>query len=181
MKTAMVLAALLIARTVLAQPGETAPSAPPTPAPAAPVADPAYGEAPERTVGSEDAGRRKYVVRYPPDRPHSNIVLLAALGGATLLFGGAGVYFHLQSRSAADDVSAKTDTGLPWTQDRQDTYDRSERDATIAGVLYGIGGALALTTAILYIVTEPELQETVMTPRVTATRDGAMFGGTWSF
>jgi len=206
MRTALVVAAMLFARSTLAQPGETAPQPEPTapqppaappaapaeppasPPAEAPKVDPAYGEAPDDSVlNDDDSSRpglrrgRTIVVRYTPDRTRANMVMLGAFGGAAALFGGLGVYFHLESRSEADEVSAKSYTGRPWTQERQDTYDRSTRDSTIAGVLYGIGGALALTTAVLYIVTEPELQETIMTPHVSATREGAMIGGGWRF
>ncbi len=186
-------------------PGPTQPApgpAVPTPTPPAdpgetpaPKADPAYGDRPDNAVdtpgANEMAGIRRgrdIVVRYRADRPKKNIVTLALLGGSSVVFGAIGLYFNLEARSASDEVSALKFTGRPWTPERQDRYDEAVRDSTIAGVMYGIGGALLLTTAVYYIVTEPAQEEMVITPNsrrphalVTPTPGGAFVGGGWSF
>src|SRR5690606_19208041 len=93
------------------------------------------------------------------------------------VFGAVGLYFHLDARSAKTDVEAKPQCttgpmGLEcapvrtWSPAYADTYDRAVRSSTIAGVAYGVGGALLLTTAILYIVTEPDLETRTIHPHV---------------
>lgn len=187
MRTALALAAM----SVPAFAGEPEPAAPalPAPAPAStepvggppgetpptpePNVDPAYGERPdahessERIGPNEGAGARRgrdIVVKYYPDRSRDNMMMLGLLGGAGALFGAVGLYFHLDSRDATDEVKADRYTGLTWTAARQDTYDRAHRSAAIATVSYGIGGALLLATAVAYIVTEPEMEQLVIHP-----------------
>lgn len=206
MRTALVLVAAL-ARTASAQPGDTAPQPPapadPAPAPPAeppaapePKADPAYGDQPGHAViGAESSTApglrtgRGIVVRYTPNRSKENIILLSVLAGSSLVFGGIGLYFHFDSRSSSDMVSAHKFTGLPWTQERQDIYDDAHHSATVAKVAYGIGSAVLLTTAIVYMVTEPKMKEMSVashasgkpTALVAPTRGGAIVGGAWSF
>jgi hypothetical protein len=156
-------------------PGQTIPTSAPAPEQPAPepAVDPAYSERPDshesatRAGPNERSGTRRtrdIVVKYHPDRSRENIMKVALLGGASLLFGGAGLYFHFDSRSATDSVKADRYTGRTWTADRQDTYDRAHRSAGIAGVAYGIGGALLIATAITYMVTEPPLETIVIHP-----------------
>lgn len=163
----------------LSPPGQTvpAPAPPPTPpegqpAPE-PAVDPAYGERPDthesatRLGPNERAGVRRardIVVKYHPDRSRENVTMVALLGGAGVLFGGVGLYFHFDSRSASDEVKSHRYTGRTWTQEREDTFDRAHRSAAIAGVAYGIGGALLIATAVAYIVTEPPLETLVIHP-----------------
>jgi hypothetical protein len=132
---------------------------------------------------------RDIVVRYRPDRPKKNVVTCAILGGSAVVVGAIGLYFNLEARSASDEVSAIKFTGRAWTPERQDRYDDAQRNGTIAGVMYGLGGALLLTTAIYYIVTEPAQEEMVITPNsrrpasamIAPTPGGALVGGAWSF
>jgi hypothetical protein len=154
-------------------PSQTIPApVPPPPAPE-PAVDPAYSERPDahesatRMGPNERIGVRRardIVVKYRPDRSHKNITTLAVLGGAGVLFSGIGLYFHFDSRSASDDVNAHRYTGNTWTLDRQDRFDRAHRSATLAGVGYGIGGALLIATAVVYMVTEPPLESLVIHP-----------------
>ena len=164
----------------------------PPPQPEAPKADPAYGDKPDAGGGiSTFNGVRghDYFVKSYPDRTQKNVVTLAVGAGASVLIGGVGLYFHLDSRDSANQVSAHKFTGEPWSEDRQALYDDAHSSAVKAGVFYGIGGALLLGTAIAYMVTEPK-QETMLIhphsdPKPTAllapTRGGALIGGTWSF
>jgi hypothetical protein len=179
-------------------PGATPPTEGQPPA-GEPAVDPAYGEKPDPTAptpsGVDDryvrgvrAGR-EIVVRYTPDRSRNNITFVAVTAGAGALLGLVGAYFHLDSSSATDDVSADHFLGRPWTADNEDTYDRAHRSATIAGILYGVGGALLLTSAITYIATEPKLETRVIHPHTNAKpmtmvapiRGGAVVGAGWSF
>lgn len=160
------------------------------PTTAEPGADPAYGRPPDPDVRKYSAPRAKDVVIIAyPERSRQNIMLLAGLGTGGVLLGAIGLYFHLDSRSASNEVSADQFSGRIWTADRQDTYDRANRSATIAGVFYGVGGALLLATAITYMVTEPEPEKLTIHPHgpssaralVAPTRGGAIIGGGWSF
>lgn len=145
--------------------------APPADAPPAPEPkiDPAYSERPDadesgKRMGPGTRRRREIVVKYHPDRSRDNVMMLALLGGAGVLFGGVGLYFHFDSRSATDEVKASRYTGRTWTSERQDTYDRAHRSAAIAGVSYGIGGAFLIATAVAYMITEPGLESFVIHP-----------------
>lgn len=178
---------------------EPAPDAAGAPA-EAPPADPAYGERPDPSYREQHdprydtrdfpapRGKDVVIVSYP-DRSKRNILTLAILGGAGVVTGAIGAYFHLDARSAADEVAADGFTGEVWSAEHQDAYDRSQRSSVVAGVFYGIGGALLLATAITYIATEPKAETMVIHPRanpktsalVAPTRGGAILGGTWSF
>lgn len=171
-------------------PGDTAPAD-------APKVDPAYGERPAPSHDTRNfpapRGKDVVIVSYP-DRSKRNITTLAVLGGGGLLASALGLYFHLDSRSASDDVSAQSYTGETWSAAHEDTYDRAHRSSIAAGVLYGLGAGLVLATAITYIVTEPKPETMVIHPHsthasararrvplVAPTRGGAVVGGAWSF
>jgi hypothetical protein len=165
-------------------PGETAPTAPP--------ADPAYGDHPEPSYDTRDfpapRGKDVIIVSYP-DRSKKNITTLAVLGGAGLLAGAIGLYFHMDWRSSSNEVATNDYTGDVWTAAHQDTYDRAHSSSIAAGVLYGLGGGLLLATAITYIATEPKAETMIIHPNsrpkrsalVAPTQGGAMIGGRWSF
>jgi hypothetical protein len=180
------------AQTPTAAPGDT-PPAPPQPEHPVdePKADPAYGERPDADTRNFAAPRGKDVIIIAyPDRTTKNLVTIGALAGAGVVAGAIGLYFHIDSRDASDEVSAHNFTGKPWTQERQDAYDRAHSSATAAEVLYGIGGALVLATAVVYIVTEPKAETMTIHPHadykpsalVAPLRGGgAIVGGAWSF
>jgi hypothetical protein len=198
----MRVALALVAMTAPAFADETDPVSPPTPpatsppsqtipAPvpsqgppgAQPAVDPAYGER------SEVRRNRDIVVKYRAERSRQNITTVALLGGAGLLFGGVGLYFHFDSRSATDDVKADSYSGRTWTPDREDTFDRAHRSAALAGVGYGIGGAFLIATAVMYMATEPPLEEIVIhshtdqapVTMVTPLPGGAFVSRGWEF
>jgi hypothetical protein len=173
-----------------------APAAPEAEPAAARRIDPAYGELPDprEERGAPVIPRRgqDIVISVRNDRSSTNIAALVAVGGAGLVMGGIGLYFHLDSRDAANSVSANRFTGRPWTQERQDAYDRAYESRTTAAVFYGIGAALALGTIIAYIVTEPAAETLVIRPQGRAgtsraapllvpTEGGGLLGGAWRF
>lgn len=179
-----------------AAPGQTPATAPTgQPQPEHPVdepkADPAYGERPDADSRNFAGPRGKDVVIVAyPDRTTKNLVTLGVLAGAGVVVGAVGLYFHLDSRDASDKVAAHNFTGEAWTADRQDAYDRAHSSATAAGVLYGIGGALVLATAVVYIATEPKAETMTIHPHVDPKPSafvaplrggGAMVAGAWSF
>lgn len=205
MRTALVCVAMLVATRAFAD--DPAPVPAPAPAPASepqpapppqppapePKADPAYGEKPDAADGG--AGYfaapkgHDYTIRTYADRTTNNVIGLAVVGGASLIIGGIGVYYNLDSRDRSAEVSAHKLTGIAWTPELQSKYDQAQHSATMAGVMYGIGGALLLGTAIAYIITEPKQEEIVVHPHVDSKptalvapiRGGALVGGTWSF
>lgn len=164
-------------------PGETAPA---SDAPA----DPAYGERPNPDVRDFPAPRGKDVVIVSyPERSKQNMLVLGGMAATGVILGAVGLYFHLDSRSASNEVTAQSFTGEPWTPERQVTYDRAHSSSIVAGVMYGIGGGLLLATAIAFIVTEPEAETLVIQPHgspkptavVAPIKGGALVGGTWRF
>ena len=163
--------------------GTAAPAEEKPPAPA-PPADPAYGEAPEWDVKNFPAPRGKdYVIVSYPERSKKNVTVLVGMAAGGVVLGGLGVYFHLDSRDASDEVGAQKFTGATWTAERQNTYERAHSSAVAAGVLYGVGGGLLLATAIAFIATEPKAENIVIHPHtaVVPTRGGAFVGTGWSF
>jgi hypothetical protein len=166
------LAIAAVPRLVLAQPAEP-PDKP------APVPDRDY----EPPASVEPTHQKDIVVRTEPDRSRNNVIVLASLAGAAVAFGGVGLYFHLDSKSASDEVSAKNVKNTAWTAADAVTLDRANSSATKAEVFYGIGGALLVGAAVAFIITAPKPETTVIHSHVVAapTPGGAMIGGVWSF
>jgi hypothetical protein len=130
------------------------------------------------------------VITTPGERTTKNKAVLGGVAGAGVLAGAIGLLFNLDSRSAAAEVSAHNFTHEPWTQARQDAYDRASSAGTKAAIVYGVGGALLVGAVVAYLVTEPKSETTVIHPhhRPAATPTiepapggGAMLGGMWSF
>jgi hypothetical protein len=176
-------------------PPTPAPAPAPQPAPAppgdtAPKTDPAYGDYNNPDVRDFPApkGKDVIVVAYP-ERSKRNIITLGGMAAGGLILGAVGLYYHLDSRSAADEVGAHSFSGEPWTADKQAAYERAHSSSVTAGVFYGIGGALLIATAITYIVTEPEAETMVIHPHtdpkptalVAPIKGGAVVGGAWRF
>jgi hypothetical protein len=164
----LVLAALVVPRLVLADVPDSGVS---------PTAGPPGADAP-RPVSMR---HKDIVVTTPGERTAKNIAILASIAGAGVLFGGLGVYYNLDSRSAANDVSAHRPMSVPWTDDRQATYDRAHDSGVKAGIFYGVGGALLVGAAVALIVTAPKDEITVIHPHLEVGPGGATLGGTWSF
>lgn len=121
------------------------------------------------------------VVTSTGERSAKNIAILASVAGAAALIGGLGVYYNLDSKSAADEVSAHRLLSVPWTSDRQATYDRAHDSAVKAEIFYGVGGALLIGAVVGLIVTQPKTETTVIHPHVAVGPGGAVLGGSWSF
>ena len=95
-------------------------------------------------------------VRQANHRTTGQRALIGGLLGGALVAAGTGLYFHLQSRDASNEVSVVGDfTSLTWTPQRQDTYDRALGDRTLAIVGYSVGGALLVGSAVALILTNP--------------------------
>lgn len=130
------------------------------------------------------------VIETPGQRSTKNVAILSALAGAAVVFGGIGLYENLDSKSAADQVSAGMSTGLAWSPALQDTYDRAHRSGVLAGVCYGIGGAFLVGAAAYLIATVPKSEVTIIRPHtaggapiptVAFGPHGAVVGGIWRF
>jgi hypothetical protein len=180
-----------------------APAAPPTtdlstaaPAPAPPAAEPpvtppAAPGAPDPDGGADfrpKPMRKDIVITVDGDRSTQNIAMLAGIAGAGALLSGLGLYYNLDSKSAADGVSPKHPTNTPWTQAQIDEVDRAHSSAVKAGIFYGVGGAVLIGAIVTFIVTQPRAETTVIHPHYTSmqpivapTPTGAIVGGAWRF
>lgn len=138
-------------------------------------------------VSAATAHAGDITIEIPGERSSENKILLGSLAGAGLVLGALGAYWHLDSRSASNDVSSDRFTGHAWTAEDEALVDRADRSRGRAIVAYSAGGALLLGAAIVYIVTEPRSETTVIhphgrgTPTVAPTEGGAVLGGMWSF
>jgi len=63
------------------------------------------------------------VIEVPGERTMDNKLFLGGLAGAGFLVGAVGAYFHLDSRSAANDVSSDRYTGHAWTSEDEALVD----------------------------------------------------------
>ncbi|HEY1557429.1 MAG TPA: hypothetical protein VGF94_21485 [Kofleriaceae bacterium] len=131
------------------------------------------------------ASGRDIVVVTEGSRSTTNILALSGAALAGLAFGGVGLYYNLDARDAANQVTTTGPVGQPWTKADQATFDRANSSSTKAEVFYGIGGACVIAVAVAYMVTAPASETTVIHPRATATvaptPGGAVVGGVWRF
>ncbi|CAN5880379.1 hypothetical protein BH11MYX3_BH11MYX3_15030 [soil metagenome] len=127
------------------------------------------------------------VIEIPGERSTENKLLLGGLAGAGAIVGAIGAYFHLDSRSASDDVSSSKFTGQAWTPDDQEAFDRADRSRSRAIIGYSVGGVLLAGAVIAYIITEPKSEKVVIrphgrgSPTIAPAEGGAVLGGMWSF
>jgi len=102
----------------------------------------AAAEVARRRVADAEAARRGTTARY------FRISGLAT-GAAGLATIGASAYFGMRARSGSRDAAAVT--GM-WTEDAQRDFDRAKSSERTMFVLLGVGGGVAITGAILYLV-----------------------------
>jgi hypothetical protein len=133
-------------------------------------------------------GAKDIVITTEGERTTNNKLVLAGLAGGAAVLGGIGLYYNLDSRSAASSVSAENPTNKTWTPADASDYSRAHDSAVKAGVFYGIGGALLVGAVVGLIATAPKSETTVMhtapataTPIVAPTPGGAVLGGSWRF
>jgi len=118
--------------------------------------------------------------RTPPQR----LAIWGLLGGGVLA-GAAGVWFHLDSRDAAGELSVNDARPIgTWTPDRQDTYDRADRSGAKAILFYGLGGACLAGAFVVAALTHPGADAVDVRPahaRATfgTVPGGAVVGGAW--
>lgn len=123
------------------------------------------------------------VVEVQEDRSTANIAAISGVAGAGAIFGGLGVYFHLDSRTQSDKVSAGKATSRPWSPADQAAVDQAASDRTKAAVFYGVGGALLIGAVVAMIVTDPGSTKTIIHPHtaIAPTPGGAIAMRSWSF
>jgi hypothetical protein len=126
---------------------------------------------------------REIVVDVPGVRSRNNKIILASSTALGVLVGALGVYYHLDSRDAANAVTATTFTGRAWTPADDELVDQAERSRTRAAIAYSVGGALVTAAIVGFIFTEPKSEREVIRPHAQATlaptQGGAMLGGVW--
>jgi|HubBroStandDraft_6_1064221.scaffolds.fasta_scaffold169310_3 hypothetical protein len=148
---------------------------------------PIHADAPAAVVGNANVvgADHPIVVTTPGERSAQNIQLVAGIAGIGLVLTGLGVFYHLDSRSTSNTVSASGPTDQPWTDADQAQYDHAHSLAVEAGVFYGLGGAVLVGALVMWLVTAPDEQRVVIQPRVmptvTPAPGGALLGGAWRF
>jgi len=126
---------------------------------------------------------REIVVEVPGERSTSNKLLTGTLAMAGLVAGSLGLYWHLDSREASDEVTADAFTGRSWSVEDVEQVDRADRSKTLATVGYAVGGSLLVAAVVTFIVTEPASDRSVIRTGaiVSPTSGGAIVGRMWSF
>lgn len=160
------------------------PAPPPVEPPAEPPVEPPLPvEAPPReeqpTVIPQRS--REIKIEVPGERSRDNMLLVGGLAAGGLLVSALGVYWHLDSRDAADQINADDVTGHAWGQAQVDLEDRANRSRTRAIISYSIGGALLVGTLVTYIVTSPRSETTVIRTGFAPVEHGGVVTRMWSF
>jgi hypothetical protein len=191
MRAVWLACALLLGGVAPTRADEPAPLAPTTePAPASGEASgtaPAPGEQPrpdiDHPVLRPSIRRKEIVIDIPGERSRTNKLVLAATTAAGVIAGGVGLYWHLDSRSASNEVSSDVFTGHAWSAADEAEVARADRSRTRAAIAYTVGGAFITAAIVALIVTEPKSEQTVIRPHASLqpTTGGAVVGGMWSF
>lgn len=128
--------------------------------------------------------------RIEGERTGTQKIWLVSLAGGAVLAGGLGLYYNLESRDIADEVGTEAGAGpaLVYTPEIDERRRTGERYAMRARVLYGLGGALVIATAVYFVWTSPDDRVIAYgsdddRPDVTIApvRGGAVIGAGWSF
>lgn len=120
-------------------------------------------------------------------------IFIASMFGGTVLFGGIGLLFHIDSKNKSDEVStgAGRHTGRVYTEELDDTRRAAIRSRNLAIASYALAGGFLIGTFVAYLVTDPG-QETIRVGTqaadpsgarllVAPTEGGALVGGAWRF
>jgi hypothetical protein len=157
---------------------EPAPATEPAPAPA-PVIVPDDERAPVLRARSRDL-----TIEVPGERSRNNKLIIGGIFGGGVLVSALGLYYHLDSRDAANEVSADRFNGKSWSEKQDDLVARADRSKTRATVAYAIGGGLLIGAIVAYIVTAPKSETAVIHTGgvvVVPTDEGGMVTRMWSF
>lgn len=99
---------------------------------------------------------------------------------------GVAVHFHLDSRDAADEVSANDRlTGETWTPALQDTYDRAGTSGTYAIVGYVVGALFLGGSVVAAWKTQPDQEQIEIDNHgrasITPIKGGILMARAWSW
>jgi hypothetical protein len=175
---ARMLRVLVVVTLVVSVPG--APRADtPAPAPTAPTA-------PTPTIDYFQKGGNQLVVRKSRSRTRNQRLLIYGLAGGAAAFAGIAAYFHYDSKSIADELSADSDQNERWSEDHQDKYDRGQLDGKLAIAGYAISAGLIAATIVVVLKTDPGTElETIgpggSKPVANVVPGGATVGASWSW
>jgi hypothetical protein len=124
----------------------------------------------------------------PVERSHRAWAIVGGLAGAALIVGGVGLAFHLDSRSAANQLGASLPTGEPWDAAHQAVADRAVSSGHKAEALYALGGASMIGAFVVFVLSEHHGADGAVIaggpargPLIVPTAGGAVVGGGWSF
>jgi hypothetical protein len=120
---------------------------------------------------------REIVIDVPGERTRNQKILVGSLSGAGALAGLIGLYFHLDSKSATDKVSAKVTVGRAWSADDQALVDQAERSRSRATIGYSVGGVCLIGGIVALILTVPKSERNVIRPHFAANEHGGVIGG----
>ena len=151
--------------------------APPATTPSAPT---------NPTIDYFQKGGGGVLVRKDRSRTRRQKLLIYGLAGGAALFGGLGAYFHYDSKSIADELSADSDQHQRWSPELQDKYDRGQLDGKLAIAGYAISAGLIAATIVVVIKTDPGTElETIgpggAKPVADVVPGGATVGASWSW
>jgi len=128
---------------------------------------------------------RDITIEVPGERSRNNKLVIGGVAAAGAIVSVLGVYWHLDSRDASNEVSADAFTGKAWGDDEIALVDRAERSKTRATVAYSIGGALLIGAVAAWIFTAPKSETAIIRTGVIVTPPDHGGGGVvskmWSF
>lgn len=160
------------------------PASAPAPAPAPTVVIP-----PPAPVSEQPAPQPRHMrdikIEVPGERSRNNKLVIGGVAAAGAIVSLLGVYWHLDSRDASNEVSADAFTGKAWGDDEIALVDRAERSKTRAIVAYSIGGAMLVGAVAAWIFTAPRSETAIIRTGVIVTPPDRGGGGVvskmWSF
>ncbi len=136
--------------------------------------------------GGGDPTEVKY--RRPKSRTLGQQLTIAGFTAGGLLAGGVGVYFHLDSRDAASELSSDGRVMGAWTADRQAQFDRAGSSGTKAIIGYSVGAVLLGAAVVALWRSVPGDEEVAIEPArkaavpvIAPVAGGAVVGGAWSW
>lgn len=135
---------------------------------------------------------QKVSFRQAKPRTRKQHILLASLFGGAVAFGGLGLYFHLDSRDASDEISlVGGEPSRTYDRSVDKTRDRALRSRVLAIVGYSVSGAFLVATIVAMAMTQPgeeivtidqeKAPKNTVPVSVIPIRGGAMVGKAWRF
>jgi hypothetical protein len=126
------------------------------------------------------------VIETPGERSSKNIAMLSTVGGAALVGGIFGLYFHLEGKKAADAVTQTQFNSRTWSPAYQSDVDKSAHDRRLAIGFYAGGSVLLIAAVVALIVTDPKSTTTTIHPHAAMVvpvpvPGGAVLARGWEF